>query len=188
MLHTHEVTGSSPVVSTKTKPPSKRWWFLFWWLRDSNPFQWERCDYNLCGGMASRNVAAMIHRHPALGAGIVVHLNLLRTMKKRMSFRPQRSGVEESTTLEKKPTQDKIRNLGRFLDSLSLPRNDISGGGSVLSARIVFGTLHGGAPRSESKSIDCRGQSHLDSIDGSSPLHCVVPFNRTGCIRNVAGG
>ena len=107
MLHTHEVTGSSPVVSTKTKPPSKRWWFLFWWLRDSNPFQWERCDYNLCGGMASRNVAAMIHRHPALGAGIVVHLNLLRTMKKRMSFRPQRSGVEESTTLEK--NQHKIK-------------------------------------------------------------------------------
>ena len=24
--------------------------------------------------------------------------------------------------------------------------------------------------------------------DESSPLHCVVPFNRTACIRNVAGG
>ena len=48
------------------------------------------------------------------------------------------------------------------------------------SARVVFVTLLGGAPRSESKSIDCRGQSHLDSIDESSPLHCVVPFKHTG--------
>ena len=52
--------------------------------------------------------------------------------------------------------------------------------------------LDGGAPRSESKSIDCRGQSHIDFIVGSTPLHCsvywVIPFNRTGCIRDVAGG
>ena len=35
------------------------------------------------------------------------------------------------------------------------------------TARVVFATFCG---------------------DESSPLHCVVPFNRTGCIRNVAGG
>ena len=40
------------------------------------------------------------------------------------------SGVEESTTLVKEPTQDKACHLGRFLNSLSLPRNDMSGGGS----------------------------------------------------------
>ena len=56
------------------------------------------------------------------------------------------------------------------------------------TARVVFATWLGGAPRSESKFTDCRGQSHLDSIDESSPLHYVVPFNHTGYIRNVAGG
>ena len=34
--------------------------------------------------------------------------------------------------------------------------------------------LDGGAPRSESKSNDCRGQSHIDFIVGSTPLHCSV--------------
>ena len=53
------------------------------------------------------------------------------------------SGVEESTTLENEPTQDKTSNLGRFLDSL------------------------------RSLGMTCR---------------YVVPFNHTGCIRNVAGG
>ena len=48
-------------------------------------------------------------------------------------------------------------NLGGFLHSASLPRNDISGGGSALSARVVFVTLHGGVPHSESKSMDCQG-------------------------------
>ena len=48
------------------------------------------------------------------------------------------SGVEESTTLEKEPTQDKTCNLGRFLDSHSLPRNDISGGGSVQPHRLYL--------------------------------------------------
>ena len=98
---------------------------------------------------------------------VVGHLDLLQSNQKRLSFRPERSGVEESTTLDNEPTQDKTCYLGRFLDSHSLPRNDMSGGGSVLSARVIFVTLHG---------------------DESSPLHCVVPFNRTGCIRNVAGG
>ena len=77
------------------------------------------------------------------------------------------SGVEESTTLVKEPTQDKTCCLGRFLDSHSFARNDMPGGGSVLSTRVIFGALLG---------------------DESSPLHCVVPFNRTGCIRDVAGG
>ena len=36
-----------------------------------------------------------------------------------------------------------------------------------MSARVVFETLRG---------------------DESSPLHCVIPFSRTGCIRDVAGG
>ena len=35
------------------------------------------------------------------------------------------------------------------------------------TAQVIFVTLHG---------------------DESSPLHCVIPFNHTGCIRNVAGG
>ena len=35
-----------------------------------------------------------------------------------MSFRPKQSEVEESTTLDKEPTQDKTGNSGRFLDSL----------------------------------------------------------------------
>ena len=51
------------------------------------------------------------------------------------------SGVEESTTLVKKPAQGKACNLGRFLDSLSLPRNDMSGGGFVLSPRVIIATF-----------------------------------------------
>ena len=43
-----------------------------------------------------------------------------------MSFRPERSGVEESTTLEDGPTQDKACYLSRFLDSHSFARNDMS--------------------------------------------------------------
>ena len=46
-------------------------------------------------------------------------------------------------------------------------RNDMSGGGSVLSAWVLFGTLLG---------------------DESSPLHGVVPFNHTSYIRDVVGG
>ena len=47
-----------------------------------------------------------------------------------------------------------------------LGRNDMSGGGSVLSAQLVFETWHG---------------------DESSPLHCVVPFIRTGYNRSAPG-
>ena len=95
------------------------------------------------------------------------------------------SGVEESTTLEEGLTQDKTCCLGRFLDSL------------------------------RSLGMTCRGQSHLDSIDESSPLHwvyrvlgntiqphrlylqrggrqiaaptCVTPFIHTGYNRNGPG-
>ena len=41
------------------------------------------------------------------------------------------SGVEESTTWQKVPTQGKICNLSGFLDSLCFARNDMSGGGFV---------------------------------------------------------
>ena len=41
------------------------------------------------------------------------------------------SGVEKSTTLLKEPTQGKICNSGRFLDSLLLARNDMPGGGCI---------------------------------------------------------
>ena len=54
----------------------------------------------------------------------------------------------------------------------NVPRNGtqavpyVFAGRWILSAtRVVFGTWYG---------------------DGSSPLHCVIPFNHTGCIRNVA--
>ena len=42
-----------------------------------------------------------------------------------------------------------------------------AGGRYRSSTRVIYATLHG---------------------DESSPLHCVVPFICTGCIRNVAGG
>ena len=75
------------------------------------------------------------------------------------------SGVEESTTLEKKPTQDQTGHLGRFLDSLC------------------------------SLGMTCRGVPFnptgcIRDVDGGRlpPLHCVVPFNRTGDHCNVDGG
>ena len=40
------------------------------------------------------------------------------------------SGVEESTTWDDEPPQEKACNLSRFLDSHSFARNDMSGGGS----------------------------------------------------------
>ena len=67
------------------------------------------------------------------------------------------SGVEESTTLEYEPPQDKASNSGRFLDSHLLSRNDMLVGGSVLPPRVVFGTLLG---------------------DESSPLHWVYHILR----------
>ena len=70
------------------------------------------------------------------------------------------------------------RYIAWFLSSarviLETPRNGTQAvpygfaGGWILSpAQVISETLHG---------------------DESSPLHCVVPFNHTGCIRNVAGG
>ena len=46
------------------------------------------------------------------------------------------SGVEESTTLEKEPTQDKACCLGRALDSHSLPRDDMSIGDTIHPHRL----------------------------------------------------
>ena len=57
------------------------------------------------------------------------------------------SGVEESTTLDEEPTQDKICHLGRFLDSFHSLGMTWSVGGSVMSARVVFGTW---------RAADCR--------------------------------
>ena len=88
-----------------------------------------------------------------------------------MSFRPQRSGVEESTTLEEEPTQDKTSNLGRFLDSHSFARNDMSVGGSALSTRVVFAAF---PERHIGRSLRFRWW--------------LLPFIHTGYIRNVAGG
>ena len=70
------------------------------------------------------------------------------------------------------------RYIAWFLSSarviLETPRNGTQAvpygfaGGWILSpAQVISETLHG---------------------DESSPLHCVAPFNHTGCIRNVAGG
>ena len=120
-----------------------------------------------------------------------------------LSFRPQRSGVEESTTLDNEPPQDKICNSGRFLDSLSLPRNDMSGGGSVVSAQVIVATL---PERHTGRSLrfrwevvplrplflQCRTPYRASSTAyGGLPspkgkVMGVVPFNRTGCIRSVA--
>ena len=163
--------------------------------------------------------------------------------------------------MEKKPTQDKICNWVRFLDSLSLPRNDMSGGGApfcphglyslrsmvVLRAanqnlliaggnhtlipsmnhrRYIGYTVYGAIPstRTGYKCHVAGGRPYMRNTiqphviysqrprngiqavpygfagrwilsttrvvfaticgDGSSPLHCVVPFIRTGSIRN----
>ena len=66
----------------------------------------------------------------------------------------------------------------------------MSGGSSVLSAQVIFETW---------RAADCRPYMHAGGWyrstaqvvfgalhgDESSPLHCVVPFNRTGYIRYV---
>ena len=85
-----------------------------------------------------------------------------------MSFRPQRQrsgGIHSSS----KNNLRKVKSAA--WEDPSTPfhfgRDDMSVGGFVLPARVIFATFRG---------------------DESSPLHCVVPFNRTGCIRNVAGG
>ena len=106
--------------------------------------------------------------------------------------------------MEKEPPQDKICNSGRFLDSHSFARNDMSVGSSgcpqelyserpperhigrslrfrwkVLPLRPLFlqcrawyrasSTVYGGPPSPKGKVMG------------------VIPFNRTGCIPNVAG-
>ena len=54
------------------------------------------------------------------------------------------SGVEESTTLENEPTQDNTCHLGRFLNSHSLPRNDMPLGGSGCSRGLYLGRSRNG--------------------------------------------
>ena len=54
------------------------------------------------------------------------------------------SGVEESTTLDNKPTQDKTCHLGRFLDSHSFARNDMSVCGSVHPHELYSGRFRNG--------------------------------------------
>ena len=49
------------------------------------------------------------------------------------------SGVEESTTWDDEPPQDKTCYLGRFLDSHSFARNDMSGGGTIQPHRLYSG-------------------------------------------------
>ena len=67
--------------------------------------------------------------------------------------------------------------LGKIPRLTAFARNDMSGGGSIQPHRLY----------------SLRGQplAGLDGV-GSTPLHCsaygVIPFTRTGCIRNVAGG
>ena len=48
--------------------------------------------------------------------------------------------MEESTTFDKDPPQDKLCHSGRFLGSHSFARNDMSEGDSVLSAQVVIET------------------------------------------------
>ena len=87
------------------------------------------------------------------------------------------SGVEESTTWDDEPTQDKTCYLRRFLDSL----------------RSLGMTCRGVVPFNQASSI-CNGASPSPGLDGvgSTPLHCseyrVIPFTRTGCFCHVAGG
>ena len=82
-----------------------------------------------------------------------------------MSFRPERQrsgGIHPSC----KNNLRKVKSA--TWEDPSTPfhfgRDDMSGGGSVLTIRVVFVMLYG---------------------DESSPLHCVIPFNHSGSIRNV---
>ena len=113
--------------------------------------------------MVPPTVAAAICRQPARRAGVVVRLYPQQSNQNVCHSDRSVSGVEESTTWDDEPPQDKICCLRRFLDSVSLARNDMPGGGFVLSTRVIFATVP--APR--------RGWSG----DESSPLHW-VPYIR----------
>ena len=88
----------------------------------SRPPRWM---YNLWGGMVPPKiwyptVAAAICRHPAARPeSWYVYICNSQTRNVCHSDRSV-SGVEESTTLENEPPQDKACYLGRFLDSVSL--------------------------------------------------------------------
>ena len=63
MLHTHEVTGSSPVVSTKKKRPPIGWPFLFGEVRDSNPSKCK-CPVDTCQPPAGWRLL-LLHLRPS---------------------------------------------------------------------------------------------------------------------------
>ena len=73
--------------------------------------------------MVPRNVAAMIHRHDTQR---IQPVWMNETTYRRVIQAFSVSGVEESTTLEDEPPQDKACCLGRFLGSLPFARNDMS--------------------------------------------------------------
>ena len=103
------------------------------WKDPSTPFHFGRDDMSIGDTIQPYRLYLQRFRNgtQAVPYGFAETLYLL-------SFRPQRSGVEESTTLDNEPPQDKICNSGRFLDSLSLPRNDMAGGGSVCPYRFYL--------------------------------------------------
>ena len=158
-----------------------------------------------------RHVAAAICRQPAARPeSWYVYICNSQTRNVCHSDRSV-SGVEESTTLDNEPPQDKTCYLGRFLDSLRFARNDMSGGVPInLTGCIRYGaspspgldgvgstplhcSVYGVVPFNQTGCI-CNGASPSPGLDGvgSTPLHCtvyrVVPFNPTGCNCHVAGG
>ena len=62
--------------------------------------------------------------------------------------------------LEKKPTQDKICNLVRFLDSLSLPRNDMSGGGAPFCPHGLYSLRSMVVLRAANQNLLIAGDNH----------------------------
>ena len=119
-------------------------------------------------------VAAAICRHPAARPeSWYVYICNSQTRNVCHSDRSV-SGVEESTTWDNEPTQDKACYLGRFLDSL----------------RSLGMTCRGVVPFNQTGCIryvasPWRGWSG----DESSPLHCtvywVIPFTGTGYVCHV---
>ena len=89
------------------------------------------------------------------------------------------SGVEESTTWQKVPTQGIICNLSGFLDSLPFARNDISGGGTIHRHRLYS---------SRCQPLAGAGVAMNHRRYSGCTMYRVIPFNPTGYTSNVAGG
>ena len=102
--------------------------------------------------------------------------------------------MEESTTLEKKSTQDKICNLVRFLDSLSLPRNDMSGGGAPFYPHGLYSERCMVVLRAANQNLLIAGGNHtlIPSMNHRRyigyTVYGAIPSTRTGCKCHVAGG